>query len=489
MFVTKKRFSKVSLLLTGVLLFCSLFGENPLQVMADKATDERLELQRAMTVQSNEIPGWPTGPIVSAESAILMEADSGTILYAKNIHQQEYPASTTKILTTLLATELCRMDELVTFSRKAVFDNPPGSSGIAMDVGQALTVEQCLQAILIRSANEVAFALAEHITGTSDWSVFADIMNKRAEELGALNTHFVNPNGLPDENHYTTAYDLAMIGRGFFANQMLCDISITRRMELPASEYLPEAKIEISSMQIIPGGKYAYEYLVGCKTGYTNAARSSLVSCAEKDGLRLICVVMKDESPLQYEDTIALFNYGFSNFKKCNVSEYETKYNIDSTGLFYKGNDLFGSSESMLTLNKTDCIILPKTAALSDTVSTIDYNTDDETQAALIRYTYNGVSVGTARIEFTGTQTKDFGFEVTEEPEEEEEPLISINVLKIGGIIAAIGIALLLLLLILRFLSNRRDPYYYRNGRRGSRRRRRRRRRRRDRDRFQGFDL
>ena len=202
MFCTKKILHRASLLCTGLLLTCSLLAGTPLRASAEQSVEERLELQRAMPIDTNEIQNWPTGPVVSAESAILMEADSGTILYAKNIHQREYPASTTKILTTLLATELCRMDELVTFSKKAVFDNPPGSSGIAMDVGQALTVEQCLNAILIRSANEVAFALAEHITGTSDWSVFAEIMNKRAAELGALDTHFVNPNGLQQKHSH-----------------------------------------------------------------------------------------------------------------------------------------------------------------------------------------------------------------------------------------------------------------------------------------------
>ena len=194
-----------------------------------------------------------------------------------------------------------------------------------MDVGQTLTMEQCLNAILIRSANEVSFAVAEHITDTTDWSVFADIMNRRAEELGCLNSHFTNPNGLPDEEHYTTAYDLAMIGRAFFANEMLCKISLTRRLEIPASDTVPVAKIENNAMQIIPGGTYAYEYLVGCKSGYTSVARSCLVSCAEKDGMKLICVVLRDEAPLQYEDTISLFNYGFSNFDKVNVSQTETR--------------------------------------------------------------------------------------------------------------------------------------------------------------------
>lgn len=227
-----------SVLFTAGILFSQEFV-----VSAEKSDiEKRLEEQRASEIQTNQIPNWPFGPVVSADSAILMEANTGAILYAKDIHKREYPASTTKIMTSLLATELASLDDVITFSHDAVFDNPPGSSGIAMDVGQQLTLEQCLNAILIRSANEVCFAVAEHITGTTDWKVFAEVMNDRAKELGALNTHFVNPNGLPDENHYTTAYDLAMIGRAFFENEMLCKISLSRRMEIPASDTIPDRK-------------------------------------------------------------------------------------------------------------------------------------------------------------------------------------------------------------------------------------------------------
>ena len=281
---------------------CGLIFSQSVTVCAVKQTpEERLALHRAMPVVSNEIENWPAGPVVGAESAILIEAETGTILYEKNIHQQQYPASTTKILTTLIASEQCKMDEIVSFSYDAVFDTPRDSSHIAMDVGQELTMEQCLNAILIRSANEVSYAVAEHITDTTDWSVFAEMMNERARELGCLNSHFANPNGLPDENHYTTAYDLATIGRAFFANEMLCNITLTRRMEFPVTDKLPLGKLEINQMAIIPGGQYAYEYLVGCKTGFTNDARYCLVSCAERDGMKLICVVMNDENPYQYD--------------------------------------------------------------------------------------------------------------------------------------------------------------------------------------------
>ncbi len=395
-------------------LCCSFFLASA-PVCAASDAELRLEAHRAMDIQSNEIPGWPNGPVVGAESAILMEAETGTILYSKNIHQRQYPASTTKILTALIASEQCGMDEIITFSHDAVFDTPRDSSHIAMNPGEELTMEQSLNAILIRSANEVCYAVAEHITDTTDWQVFAGLMNQRAAELGCQNSHFVNPNGLPDENHYTTAYDLAMIGRAFFANEMLCKITLSRRIDFPPTEKLPLGKLENNNMKIIPGGEYAYEYLVGCKTGYTDIARSCLVSCAEKDGMKLICVVMHDESPFQYQDSISLFEYGFSNFEKRNVSQSETKYNIDNTGLFYSGNDLFGSSRPFLYLDTDDFVLLPRTASFEDTESAISYDTEDENQAAVISYTYQGIPIGSARVHFSANQEENSLFDISPE--------------------------------------------------------------------------
>lgn len=480
----KKRVNRCLTVSAAALCAGVLFLSSGLTALADNLTaEERLEINRSLPIESNQVPNWPAGPAVGAESAILIEAETGTVLYAKNIHQKEYPASTTKILTTLMASELCSMDEIVTFSYDAVFDTPRDSSHIAMDVGQELTMEQCLNAILIRSANEVSFAVAEHITGTTDWTAFAEMMNERAAELGCLNSHFVNPNGLPDENHYTTAYDLAMIGRAFFANEMLCKITLTRRMEFPATEKLPLGKLEVNLMKIIPGGEYAYEYLVGCKTGYTEDARSCLVSCAEKDGLRLICVVMKDEAPYQYEDTISLFNYGFSNFEKINVSQTETKYNIDNDGLFYGGNDIFGSSKPFLSLDRDDFIVLPRTASFEETESVISYDTTEENVAALITYTYHGVDIGSIRVNFAVNKNETYLFdtlpEASDSPEETEQksasPVIFVNVLRVLAVLAGIAVVLLLIVLVRSFLKN--YAFASRNNRRTWRRNRHRRRR------------
>ena len=298
-------------------------------------------------------------------------------------------------------------------------------------------------------------------------------MNQRAEELGCLDSHFVNPNGLPDQDHYTTAYDLAMIGRAFFANEMLCKITLTRRMEFPATEKLPLGKLENNHMQIIPGGTYAYEYLTGCKTGYTDDARSCLVSCAEKNGMRLICVVMHDEAPYQYEDTISLYEYGFSNFEKVNVSQSETKYNIDNTGLFYSGNDIFGSSQPFLSLDRDDFILLPKTVSFRDLDSVISYDTEDENQAAIIRYSYNGVDIGSVRVNFSaGAQQSDL-FENLPETEIPDNSVLYVNMTVILITLGVIAGLILIWLLIRAVLKN-----YAFLGRRERQKKRRKRRRR-----------
>lgn len=421
-----------------------LFSSQCLQVSAvaplTGTVEERIAAQQAMTVETNDVENWPEGPVVSAESAILMDAGTGAILYSKNIHEKEYPASTTKILTTLIAAEQSSMDETVTFSNSAVFGIPRGSNNIAMNAGDTLSMEDCLNAILIRSANEVSIAVAEHIAGSAE--DFAAIMNERANELGCVDSNFVNPNGLPDENHYTSAYDLAMIGRAFFSNEMLCKMTLTPMLIIQKSsgEYR-----DANQMKLIPGKEYAYPYIVGCKTGYTDAARSTLVSCAEKDGLKLICVVMRDENPQYYEDTVALFDYGFANFSKVNISETETKYNIDNSGTFYSDNDIFGSSKPILSLNKEDYIVLPKTADFSDTASAISYDTDNTNQVALITYTYHGVFIGYASVDLAVNEGSTYAFDTISDPAPEEiakddtPSFVFINVFKMLLCILAIA--------------------------------------------------
>lgn len=195
-------------------------------------------------------------------------------------------------------------------------------------------------------------------------------------------------------------------------------MTTTSQLIIPKEE---EDLLEWNKMELLPGRTYAYEYLVGCKTGYTNDARSTLVSCAEKDGLKLICVVLKDESPSHYEDTIALFDYGFGNFDKINISQAETKYNIDDAGYFYSDNDIFGNSQPMLSLNKESSVILPKTAEFSDTISSISYETNNDSQAAIITYTYHGVPVGSASVDLHKNTEQNYTF--NDSPDSDDAPM------------------------------------------------------------------
>ncbi len=449
----KKLTRKLTLLLSTILVFSY---SKPVFALS---IEDRIAAQQAMPIQSNAYENWPDGPVVTAESAILIEAETGAILYEKNIHAKQYPASTTKILTALIASEECTMNETVLFSHDAVYGIPRGSNHIAMNEGDTLSMEDCLNAILIRSANEVSYAVAEHIGET--WEGFANMMNDRAAALGCVDSNFVNPNGLPDENHYTSAYDLAMIGRAFFANDNLCQITKKPSLRIMKStgEY-----IDMNKMELIPGGKYAYEYLVGCKTGYTNDARSSLVSCAEKNGMKLICVVLKEEAPDHYEDTQALFNYGFSNFYKQNVSQAETKYNIDNTGYFYSDNNIFGTSTPLLSLNSQDCIVLPKTVSFQEVDSSISYETDTSLHAAVITYTYNDIYVGRASLDFAKNQEKAYTFDTIDETSENTELIkveekkegktsfVFINILKVFlYLLLFVGIVFVILCIIVFF--------------------------------------
>ncbi len=417
---------------------------------------EDVEARTAIPIETNAIKNWPEGPVISAQAAILIDAESGVILYAKNIHEQLYPASTTKLLTCLIALERCSLDEIVTFSHDAIFDTPRDSSNIALDEGNELTMEQCLNAILIASANEAAYGVAEHITGTT-WQDFAVIMNEKAAELGCVDSNFVNPNGLPDDNHYTSAYDLAMIGRAFFANELLCKISSATRLELLPTDKQPKHIIENARNQILAGRTYAYEYLVGSKTGYTLAARSSLVSCAERDGMKLIAVVLADDAPNQYTDTIALFNYGFGNFERINVSQTETRFQIDNAGFFYSSHDIFGSSKPILSLNTQDYIVLPKSAAFADAVSSISYGTGEEHRAALISYTYHDWFVGSVSVDFADRQQNPYTFESVPSDalkKPGEQKIIFVNIFKVLlGIIGIAG-AIILIILIRAFLKS-----------------------------------
>lgn len=438
----KKIFQKI--IITSLAFSITLMPQ--LTAFAAPTAQELAEQRKNLPIQSNSYENWPDGPQVSAQSAIVMDVNSGTVLYAKNIDEKLYPASTTKILTCLLAVENAQMNENVEFSYDAVFGVPRDGSNMGIDVGEILPMEDCLYGILVGSANEVAAAVGEHIGG--DTETFLQMMNDRAKELGCKNTNFMNANGLHDENHYTTAYDLALIARAFFSNDYLASISNTPRVHFEPTATQPD-DFYLNNKNKLVTGEIKYQYYMGGKTGYTSQAKQTLVSCAEKDGMRLVCVVMKEETPDQFNDTVTLFNYGFSNFKKIKVSNVDTKYTTTNTSFFESGQDIFGSSKSILELDKNGYIMIPASAEFTDVESSIGYDNLAKNQVAVVNYTYNGIFVGSVPVNLVeNTENYDFDSESTS-----ANSVTIINVKSVILWILGIAIVLSFILFVARYIN------------------------------------
>ena len=256
---------------------------------------------------------------IYSESAILIESKTGKILYEKNSNEKKYPASTTKILTAIIALENCNLTDTVSASYNAIMSIPSGYSIAEIKEDEILTVEQLLNVFLIHSANEAGYILAEHISGTI--SDFADLMNKKALEIGCTNTHFTNPSGIQDENHYSTAHDMALIAQYCMKNETFRQIvSKTSYTLEPTNKTSEERHFFTTNDLIKTSSEYYYPYCIGIKTGYTSKAKNCLISASQKDGLELITVVLGAEfteegKSARNTDTINLFNYGFENYK------------------------------------------------------------------------------------------------------------------------------------------------------------------------------
>lgn len=288
------------------------------------------------TIKAEEAP--EKTPEVSAKSgsAVLMDADNKSVLFNHNATTKMYPASITKIMTVLLALEKLPLDQEITVNQTALDAVEAGSSHIALSADEVILVEDLCYATILASANDGANVLGEAVSGSME--EFAKLMTARAKELGALSTNFTNPSGLPDDNHYTTAYDMALITAAAIKNEtflkMFSTISYTAR---PTNKQA-EPRIFANGNNLIKKGAENYEYAIGGKTGWTTPAEYTLVTYAEKDDLKLIVVTMKGvDRKTTYEDTVNLFDYAFNQFHKVIVKKdlIETK-----SGEIYEGNYL-----------------------------------------------------------------------------------------------------------------------------------------------------
>lgn len=268
-------------------------------------------------------------PEIIAETAVVIDAKTGQVLYNKNMHDQRFPASTTKLITALLAIENLDLSKTVTIDAETPFTE---GSRVYLLEGERVTVDQLLYAMMLESANDAAVALGKEIAGSIP--AFAERMNRKAIELGAKNTNFVNPNGLHDDNHVSTAYDLAMIAKEAMKNEKIRELVTTYRYIIPATNmqetrylyntnrliYDEKTKVDVNGVLRVA----KYEGATGIKTGYTSKAGGCLIAGAIRGDTELISVVLKSTDAGRFADSIALLDYAFDNYKSVKAMNAET---------------------------------------------------------------------------------------------------------------------------------------------------------------------
>jgi D-alanyl-D-alanine carboxypeptidase (penicillin-binding protein 5/6) len=299
----------------------------------------------------------PGVPSVSADSVVLMDATTGKILYEKNKNTAYPPASTTKIMTVLLVLENGNLDDMVTVSKKA--ESADGSK-IYIFEGEIISVKELLYGLILASANDCAIALAEHISGSTE--EFAKLMNEKAKSLGCKNTNFVNPNGLYDVNHKTSAYDLALIMQELTSHAEYKEISTTPSYIMaPTNKSLEKRPLWNGNRLIHRGDSYYYEGCEGGKTGYTVQSKHSYIAVATRNGQKLIVSLIHDSAKTFFPDSRKLFDYGFNNFE---LSKFLNKDDAVSNLTLEDGTEI------PLVAAKDFYIVKAKNSTLTPTVST-----------------------------------------------------------------------------------------------------------------------
>ena len=296
---------------------------------ADIAEIPATELESVynMQVQSDTWEGWVNGPEIYSESGIVMDMDTGSILYAKNIDDKHYPASITKVMTALVALQTYEMDEVVKFTWDDIGFLEYGDAHIGIKDGEEVNMLDCMYAMLFASANEVSHAIASHYE--TGYEGFMEEMNRISTEIGCTNSHWVNTYGLHDPEHYTSVHDMAIIGSEVFKYELFRQIESEQSHEIPETNITDEKRYAWQNHKMVyPSHRHYYEYCVGGKTGFTDQALTTLVTFATKDDMNLVAVVMRTHGGGNnaYLDTREMLDYAFENFAKVPVS-------VDEIGL------------------------------------------------------------------------------------------------------------------------------------------------------------
>lgn len=351
-----------------------------------------------------------SAPSISAEAGCVIDVQSGTVLYDKNMNKREYPASITKIMTTLVALENCSLSEEVEYGKSAFANWEPGASNASIEVGEKINMKESLYAVMLASANESCNGVADHIAGSID--AFVGKMNEKAQSLGCKNTHFANTNGLWKKDHYTTAYDMALIGRAAIQNKDFKEITGTRLFIMSKTNKRKAGyPLACHHKMLNPGDypQYEYEYCEGGKTGYTSKCRNTLVTFAKKGNMELVCVILKCDNsvwlePNAYTDTTRLFNYCFANYEKTSIQQ-DMSSDINEQYLFTKFSPFYSKSTSSLHIEEEAGIILPKGVTADKAEKKVEYfdqpqELNGKKVIGRLSYVYKNQEVGGSNIYF-----------------------------------------------------------------------------------------
>ena len=356
-------------------------------------------------VQTNEIPGWPQGPMIQAAAGIVMDLDTGAVIYSKSAEKAYYPASITKIVTAMVALKYGNLDDVITCTEE-VYDLEADASNLAYQPGEKVTMRDALYGLMLHSANELGIAIAVHMAGSV--SAFADMMNAEAAALGCVNTHFTNPHGLHNDDHYTCAKDMALLSREAYRNDMFRQIISTTESSIAPTEKTEETRYFLNHHKMIQkDSDYYQEWCKGGKTGFTSSAWNTLVTFGEKDGLRLVCVVLHENgAPRAYEETTALLEYGFDNFHHVDMMQdltAPTFYELIDYDLPDAGTVQFRSpkmEQKVMRILRGGIITKPAFSITEDMISARPSGND-----GTIEYYYEGWKLGSGQVSFTPIPT------------------------------------------------------------------------------------
>lgn len=333
----------------------------------------------AADVQSNSVSGWPQAQGISSEAGCLMDVNTGTVLFNKNMDQKMYPASTTKIMTALIALERGNMDDTVTMTQTGVNYAISGSSNLNTQVGEQFKLKDMMYAMMLKSANDIATQIGEYIGGGS-LSNFVDMMNERAKQLGCTGTHFHNACGMPDTEHYTTAHDLARIGMAAIMRQDFRQIIGTVTYQIPATN-MSAARTVQNHVAMYVSPEYKYDGVIGGKTGLTDDAGSCLVTFCERDGRLLVAVTLKGANGgTEVADQKIMYDYAFQNFENIKAAE---------SGSVVSGGTL----------------TVPTGVTADQLKTTETENSEEKTRTT--SYEYNGVYVGSVTVKEDAASSPD----------------------------------------------------------------------------------